>query len=128
MKQRDFNKSELKTGMFVELRNGGIYMIAMDLYGLHPERNMIKTDGGFMSLSDYTDDLKYKKYSWDEQWDIIRVYSMMSSKLGNIFVKFSEKDLNLLWDEEWRTPKELTIGEIEDILGYPVNIVDENHD
>lgn len=128
VKRRDFNKSELKTGMFVELRNGGIYMIAMDLYGVHPERNMIKIAGGFMSLSDYTDDLKYKKYSWDEQWDIIRVYSMVNFKIGDIFVEFSEKDLILLWDEEWRTPKELTISEIEDMLGYPVNIINENHD
>ena len=103
-------------------------MIAMDLYGVHPERNMIKIAGGFMSLSDYTDDLKYKKYSWDEQWDIIRVYSMVNFKIGDIFVEFSEKDLILLWDEEWRTPKELTISEIEDMLGYPVNIINENHD
>ena len=101
-------KSDLKSKMCVELRNGERYMVVDDV--------LLKKNG-FHMLKNYNEDLKHSLFS---DYDIIKVY-----KGVNLFINFTndlgiagdilnfnfEDDgiFELLWDKE---TLELTLDEI----------------
>lgn len=106
-------KSDLKTGMVVEVRNGEKYLVM-----LNPDcvdRDLISFSGGFMELSTYDDNLTDS--SGDDDWDIVKVYRIGA----NICWILSNKDsamqgAELIW-ERTEEPVEMTIAEIEKRLG-----------
>lgn len=109
-------KSDLKTGMVVETRNGEKYLVMLepDCEG----RELIRFNVGYMSLNDYNDELMLKKLN--EKFDIVKVYSVESSICWLLGDKESMK-FKLIWERS--EPKEMTIEEIEAELGYKIKIV-----
>lgn len=109
-------KSDLKTGMVVETRNGEKYLVMLgpDCEG----RELINFGSGFMPLSRYADSLMIK--TGDEGFDIMKVYSVG----GSIRCLLRDKErmkFKLIWERD--EPKEMTLEEIEKELGYKIKIV-----
>ena len=106
-------KSDLKSGMIVEFRNG-----IQDIVMLNPEcegRELISLEGGSLRLDDYNEDLTYRIAS-NANWDIVKIYSLGSS-ISHILLN-KEKTLSnkkLIWERT--EPIEMTIAEIEAKLG-----------
>ena len=107
-------KSDLKTGMIVELRNGKMYLVM-----LNPDcedRELISLDGGFMSLCDYEENLRWAK-SFDDQWTVVKIYSLENSICFILSEKEEAlKNKKLIWERKG-IPVEMTIAEIEEKLG-----------
>ena len=109
-------KSDLKTGMVVETRNGEKYLVMLE-----PDcggRELINFSRGYMSLSSYNDELMLEKSY--EELDIMKVYSVGISISWLLSDKKSMK-FKLIWERN--EPKEMTIAEIEKELGYKIKIV-----
>lgn len=105
-------KSDLTTGMRVELRNGDLYMVLSDieseLYG-HQDKFLVG-DEGFMILDEYDDDLfcvTEDEFDWcdheahDREYDIVKVFDL--EKEGT-YLRGNLLDLSvkhLIWEREW---------------------------
>jgi len=86
-----FKKSDLKTGMLVEVSNGTKYLVAENSYN-----EMIFTrDGGFLFFSDFDDKLKNNE---DSDFDIVKVYGRRENNSN--FYNYSEKNRVLLCDSK----------------------------
>jgi hypothetical protein len=111
-------KSDLKTGMRVKLQGGQVYIVVLDYettnYG-HQDIFFI-SKSGFMVGSNYDEDLVYRG---DDSYDIIEVYSR---PLDAFLLDIKQRG-ELLWKRQ--PPKEMTLAEIEKMLGYPVKIIGE---
>lgn len=85
-----FTKKDLKVGMLVETRNGGIYIVL---------ENTLSNLSSFNFLSDYSEDLKCKFIcgGFKDGFDIIRVYSTQK------VIDFSLSDCELLWERKKET-------------------------
>ena len=80
-------KSDLRTGMWVRYRNGGMYEVLLDSKNGCREGD-VSTDGkGWFNLKSYTDDLE----SWmSEGNDIVEVWSaVVTSDMINFPMSFS---------------------------------------
>lgn len=99
-------KSELKTGMVVEQRNGSRGLV---LLGTQQKEGRYATHGGdiiggcgdymncWSELDCYRDDLTHNKSTSCEDFDIVRVYiPENNSKAGSV----NPKDLQLLWERQ----------------------------
>ncbi len=104
-----FTKADLKDGMIVEYRNGTRRLV---LNGKFMGKNF------FAYIDDYCNDLTNP---FEIERDIVKVYESD----GNILDKlFKDGFLKLIWERQ--TPaKEMTIAEIEKVLGYPIKVVKE---
>jgi hypothetical protein len=121
------NKSDLMTGHVATLRNGISYVVyvgvATDYTGLshdgvlvnarHPEKTWFK-------LEHYTEDLKNPDSS---DWDIVKIQRVVHPYDLQNFMENEISDMTLVWERV--EPRELTLAAIEEILGYPVKIVEE---
>lgn len=107
-------KSDLKSGMIVEFRNG-----KQDIVMLNPDctdKELISLDGGYLRLDDYNEDLTCRIAS-NVNWDIMKIYSLGSKIvhiLSNTKETLNNKKLIL---ERVTPPTEMTISEIEKKLG-----------
>lgn len=107
--------SDLKTGMVVGLRNGRMYVVLRDTYFDGEQKDVLWREGGFwMSLSDYTEDLKNipspQPFVWNESgaiteedvkfaslYDVVVVYKPDSP--GTILAKQGTGN-KIIWTEE----------------------------
>ena len=98
---------KLKTGMFGEMNNGDIFVIVND--------SIVYEDGGFDELSTFDNDCLMS-----EDTDVC------ITKLTNKPKSFTQykllKDDDFLFDRS-KEPKRMTIAEIEEELGYKIEIV-----
>lgn len=125
------NKSDLKTGMMVVTRDGGEYMVMLNVeYGatgkmIEPP-NVIVSKDGWMPLSKYGDDLR--AYSAFDNLDIVEVYApLMTASLGRKNLS-DKKDWVCVWKRE-EPPVEMTVAEIEEKLGIKnLKIIKEHKD
>ena len=118
-------KSELKTGMIVTMRNGKKMTVYRDCACsfAHPNHNDVFVDAftsSWSSLNSYTEDLKNK--SGYVEFDIVKVELVHYPYDYNKYPNFAKVD-DVLWTRE--KTKKLTVAEIENILGYKVEIVSE---
>ena len=107
-------KSDLKTGMVVESRNGDKYLVM-----LNPDcegKDLICFSGSYMSLKDYTDTLEYP----NSDYGIVKVFTIGKS-ISYILSAKALLEFKLIWEREER--KEMTLKEIEKELGYKIKIV-----
>ena len=88
----------------VELRNGERYLIVGDFF-------MGKSN--FFIKDDFTDSLANHGL---RKFDIVRIYKEIS-KIDTLY----NKDLDIIWK---RKPKKMTKEEIEEALGYEIEIVE----
>lgn len=137
-------KSELRNGMIVELRNHGMYMVMLDTmynYGefdktghsdilvrvnknhLDDNFTTICNSNGFMSLDNYDEDLNYGGVDDDDGWSIMKVYGYkycgyIGVSLSNYSYPYNKLFVDLL-------KKKMTVAEIEEELGYSIEIIDK---
>lgn len=102
-------KNKLENRMIVETREGKRYMVV---------DNILVGKNGYSNLNGYTGSLKHETFS---DLDIMKVYTHQ-----NIFKPAFEGVLGVVWER--KEPKKLTVSEIEDLLGYPVEIVKESEE
>lgn len=98
-------KSDLKSGMGVELNNGGLYMVVIG------EEFSALTGDGYMNLDGYNEDLTYPK---SVSFDVKKVfnpeytYSMQPKHFISDFYGW----FNLVWERQEDKYKDLEIGDI----------------
>ena len=89
----------------VELRNGERYLIVGDF---------LMGENNFFIKGDFTDDLANRGL---RKFDIVRIYEEIP-KIGALYYK----ELGIIWE---RRPKKMTKKEIEEALGYEIEIVEK---
>lgn len=142
-----FTKKDLKSGHVIETRNGKFFMF-FDVGNAFTQQPV------FIGLSETTNYMSYNRFTSDlsdynsNEYDIVRVYEVgnlsnsgktFRDTLQHIFscippntTKFNtnipvydtDSELNIVYKRT--PPKELTISEISELLGYEVKIVKEH--
>lgn len=117
MARANFSKSDLKSGMVVEYRNGKRRIVIKDF--ADTGRDVLFGSGAgerFTWLDHYNDDLTHTDHN---ALDIVKVFmhSTDSKATGDLYA-----DDDLVCDLEQPTVK-MTLAEVCDTLGYNVEIV-----
>lgn len=111
--QKEFTKADLKDGMVVEQRDGGMYLVLAGTAVGKGEHN---------SIVGYTDDLKWAGYKGG---DIVKVYRITPGSLRCIEDVFIKNNLELIWER--KEPKKMTVEEmrqkLEELTGEEIEIV-----
>lgn len=121
--KKEMEKSDLRTGHIVTTREGNEYMVYLDIDTEYTDFNgkdvLVGTGVSWNSLEYYNEDLTY--HDEREEFDIVKVergvhpYCLQDISHG-------KAKREILWERE-KEPKEMTVAEIEKLLGYPVKIV-----
>lgn len=90
----------------VELRNGERYLVV---------GNFLMGENDYFIRDDFTDDLANRGL---RKFDIVKIYEDITR-----IETLHNKDLDIIWE---RKPKKMTKEEIEEALGYEIEIVEEN--
>lgn len=119
-------KSDLEIFDVVKLRDGRLFMVLPN--NLSPDGLGIfslEAGGCHEYMTDYTDDLTCSDGTNSD--DIIAVYKSKGREYSVIRDLFVDKSFERArkWTWERREPKEMTMEELEKVLGYPVKIVKE---
>ena len=124
------NKSDLKTGMIVELRNGKELVVFIDTCiekGKYDNTSfLVNVDkGDWIGLNKYTNSLLYIRkngYAEVADYDIVKVY-----KPAHVYsfmnIKYKEEERKLIWSRK-KLHMKVTMQDIENKFGYKVDIVD----
>lgn len=111
--QKNFTKSDLRDGMVVEQRDGGMYLV---LAGTTVGK------GEYNSIVGYTDGLKWAGYKGG---DIVKVYRITPESLGCIEDVFIKNNLELIWERT--ETKKMTIEEmrqkLEELTGEEIEVM-----
>lgn len=89
----------------VEFRNGERYLVAGDF---------LMGESGYFMKDDFTDDLANHGL---HKFDIVRIYEDIAG-INALY----DKDLDIVWE---RKPKKMTKEEIEEALGYEIEIIEK---
>ena len=116
--QKEMTIHDLKPGMVIEYANGKKRLIVpkcgtKELY-------LIGLDGS-NHISDYTEDMKSTVCPEDLTINKVFIPKYITNLKMLLIDSFG---LNLIWERK-SEPKEVTIEELEEILGYPIKIVKE---
>lgn len=126
--KKEMKKSDLKTGYLAVTRDGREYVVYLNVltgyqHDKKPKDIMVCNQGDnvrWEGLDVYNEDLTYK--GKENRNDIMEVYLL--------YRPYALQDMSdrkqmrqLLWKRE--EPKELTIKQIEEILGYSIKIIKE---
>ena len=110
-KNNNMQKTDLKSGMSVKLRNGQMGLI-VDVFG----KKIIQFENNWANFDEnYNQDLK--AVNADIRWDITEVYRILDYDC--VIRKNLCKPENLKWKREEQ--KELTMQEIADKFGIPIS-------
>ena len=116
--------TDLKTGMIAKLKNGKEMIVMLNSVLRFEDETetvcdyLLNLDSGLFSrLSNFHDDLTHK---FMDDLSIVGVY--FPSSIGIIINRKNSLNSYLTPIWERRIPKELTMNELEEILGYPVKI------
>ena len=103
-------KSDLKTGMWVELRNGSRTLVFKDsVIG-----DVLSSFSTSLPLYDFDNDLKNRGFC---EYDIVKIYKPNSQKDIYQFNDNSE----VVWER--KETKKMTVAEIEKALGHGVEVI-----
>lgn len=105
---KTFTKFDLENKMVVELKNG--------LKGIIVD-NLIIGKNFFSDLSEYNDDLT----NFGENLDIVKVYDTWAYMGFEDYL--NDNNLAFVWERE--EPVKMTKEEIEEELGYKIEIIEE---
>ena len=113
-----FNRSDLESGMVVEINGQNFLTILNDAF-----EGFMASDG-FIFLDMYDHDLKYQ-YPDNPEWNIAKVYSF--NKEGGLDELMKVENSEILFEEEVskKEIKEMTLTEIENQLGFRIKIVNK---
>lgn len=111
-------KAELQTGMVVEFKNKSRAVVFGDeAFGYD--------DHTYANLSRYMNDLHYVEGAEDEI-DIEKIFRI-DMDCGNLNNLLEDQNLTLLWERKCEE-KEMTLDEIEKLVGCKVKIINNNVD
>ena len=111
--KNNMQKSDIKSGMSIKLRNGQMGLI-VDVFG----KRIIQYENNWNDFDKwYNQDLIKIIPDTCDDWDIMEVYNISNYK--HVLRKNICKPENLIWKREEVT--ELTMQEIADKFGIPVN-------
>lgn len=110
-------KSTLKTGMIVFKRNGDVRRVFLNTRHAYPDV-IVDEDGFWDTLDNYNDDLTHKTV---KELDIMQI--AYNDSISDLCYAIDKVDIKYVWRR--LEPKEMTIAEIEEILGYPIKVVKE---
>ena len=100
-------KQDLRTGMVVETLEGKRYFLVI-------EQHCLMGEIGWCDFNNYTTDLVNRE---GDRWNIVKVYKGRPATLSHIL----DEPGDLIWERN--KAKELTVSDIEKLLGFPVKIV-----
>ena len=103
LEERKNFKKNLTDRRVVELRNGNRYLVVGDF---------LMGENDYFIKDDFTNDLANHGL---RKFDIVRIYEEIP-KIGALYYK----ELGVIWE---RKPKKMTLEEIEEALGYEVEVV-----
>lgn len=111
-------KQDLKNGMVVQIRDGRKYILLkeVNLYPSYDDALFSLENGCFIRLDSLDNDLKDR--DGVTKYDIVKIF--ISEYIGDMVKKNPIRHLNLIWERE--ETKEVTMEELEEILGYPIKI------
>lgn len=116
-KTKDFTKADLKDGMVVELRSGNSLLVVK-----MGENLKMLSKIQYYSGEDVTEDLKEKDVEKRGELDIVKVFAPAPlEKVSNILDLIEIKG-ELLWERK----EKMTLEEVEQELGYRIEIIEEN--
>jgi len=123
VEKQTMKKSDLKQGAIVKLRNNQMYILI-------GKKFVNLTDGEYMSLERYDDDLYFKTdylYFKTDAYDVMKVFNSSLEHEGYFYYIRNKLIIKpWTWERKEEEPsKELTVGEIEKLLGYKVKIIKE---
>lgn len=107
--KKNFTKSDLKSGMIIQLNNGKYYLFV---------EGILIGEGGQLDINDYKEDLSLSDFFHKEYFDIKKVYYKKYHSWGMGFNGSLIQDLTLIWER--KKCVEYTMQEIADKLGIPV--------
>ena len=119
--EKQFTKSDLKAGMWIELRNGNKYLILTDVnttyYGQQKLVGINKF--GFVIGSEFNNDLTYKD---NLDCDIMKVWgSVVNSNTYNFVALQSD----LIWERKKASVKtKLTLEQLAEKAGYNIDEIE----
>lgn len=117
----NFSKSDLKPGMWVILKNGKQGLLVPTGLNAYTRLSVVTEDDILSNNATLCCKELERDYPKSSSWSIVKVYTIAPHN-GSKFMSIGDREL--LW--EYDNCKEMTISEIEEILGYPIKIVKEN--
>ena len=118
--RKEFTKEDLEDGMVVKLRNGKHLLVVK-----RGKKIKMLTETQYCSGEDVTDDLREKNINISEkrgELDIVKVFAPAPlEKVANV-LKLIEMKGEMLWERR----EKMTLEEIEQELGYKIEIIEEN--
>lgn len=120
-------KSELQTGMIITTREGKEYVFVKDFI-VNNNHTMESCDEGILvngqiaswtRLVNYNCDMKHKTH---KPLDIMKV-EIADHPYAFTNIQYDKSDRKLVWER--KDPKQMTVAEIEAILGYKIEIVSD---
>ena len=87
-------KSDLRSGMWVKYRNGGMHMVLLNSKNGYREDDVLTDGKGWFSLKSYTDDLKVPTC---KENDITEVWV---AKYTINMITFSKENFDCIWKRE----------------------------
>lgn len=120
-----FTKKNLKTGMLVKLRKGTIGVVLLNCYGVTDKIVEVNNSQGSEApnIVTYSDNFMYGTEPCGYDIMEVRVPSLYPD-LSRIEKEFDNS--RVVWKRD--EPKELTVKQIEELLGYPIKVVKEEED
>ena len=144
MQQLAFNKSDLQTGMVVQLADNTYWWVicnvpnANETKSVNYIREATETDPVFFDLGNYTEDLlwnmeaipaEYRKSYTDQHIQKVFRYKFAYDVIQTLPESYMEANSILIWERNAiPEPKDLTLDEIEKLLGYPVRITNNKEE
>ena len=111
-------KKDLRTGHIVTLRNGIKYMVMRQAQTDTSNHDILAKEAGFMFLHNFTESLESKN---GKVLDIVKVECAIG--FVDLLVPIGSVEYETIWERE--EPKQMTVAEIEAILGYKVEIISD---
>lgn len=117
-----FIKEELKNGNIVETEDKFLYLVL---------NGFLIGDYDCFSLNYYNDDLTVIETGASIVGDIEKIYEIKEDAIFTNITKLLDikniKNYQLIWERS-KSPVDLTKSQIEEMLGYSINIVDEEEE
>lgn len=130
----DMKKSDLKTGMIVELRNGEECVAFIDAcetqymkenYSNHSKHSSVLVNSKektWLDLNSYNENMIYTSFcSREDIYDIMKVY-VPSHQYAFMDVSYDKEHRNLIWDRD-NPMLETTMEKLEYYFGCKIKIV-----
>lgn len=117
MKNKQFTKADLKVGYVVETATGEMFMV---MPNSSCDLGLVDKTGSCIYIGGYTNSLVDPTPDFGSDQTIVAVYGYSRYHMHSL--EISTRGRELLWKRP--EPKKMTVAEISEALGYPVEIAE----